>query len=64
MSFVKKRKESGRFGAAQETAERERPKEKTEKTGFASCKTFKRQEIGAFGLGRQTIFQPTYHVGQ
>jgi len=64
MNFVKKRKESGRSRAAQETTERERPKKKTEKTGFASCKTFKRQKIGAFGLRKQTIIQPTDNVGQ
>ena len=29
--------------------ERERPEKKTEKTGFASCKAFEREEIVAFG---------------
>jgi hypothetical protein len=51
MSFVKKRKESCRFRAAQKTTERKRPEKKTEKTGFASYKTFEREEIGDLGLG-------------
>jgi hypothetical protein len=42
MSFVKKRKESCRFRAAQEITARERTEKKTEKAGFASCKTFEK----------------------
>jgi hypothetical protein len=38
MSFVKKRKESCGFGAAQKITAGESPEKKTEETGFASCK--------------------------